>query len=109
MTGGLVPFLWLCGTSGVGKSTVGWEVFNQIRTTVKGATSTSTRSASACQHGAPGDRGPANARPRGGPRGTERDAAASDPQLVLPLPHSVSVHPGGEGCRGFLPEPSTLG
>jgi hypothetical protein len=25
------PFLWLCGPSGVGKSTVGWEVFVRVR------------------------------------------------------------------------------
>ena len=25
----LVPLLWVCGTSGVGKSTVGWEVFDR--------------------------------------------------------------------------------
>jgi adenylylsulfate kinase-like enzyme len=25
-----VPFLWLCGPSGVGKSTVGWEIFSQL-------------------------------------------------------------------------------
>lgn len=25
-----IPFLWLCGPSGVGKSTVGWEVFSQL-------------------------------------------------------------------------------
>src|SRR2546429_2065026 len=25
-----VPFLWLCGPSGVGKSTVGWEIFRQL-------------------------------------------------------------------------------
>jgi hypothetical protein len=27
---GLVPFLWVCGPSGVGKSSVGWEVFRQL-------------------------------------------------------------------------------
>jgi hypothetical protein len=26
----LVPFLWLSGTSGVGKSTVGWQIFNDV-------------------------------------------------------------------------------
>jgi hypothetical protein len=26
----LVPFLWLCGPSGVGKSTVAWEIFSQL-------------------------------------------------------------------------------
>ena len=25
-----VPFLWLCGPTGVGKSTVGWEIFRQL-------------------------------------------------------------------------------
>ncbi len=25
-----VPFLWLCGPSGVGKSAVGWEIFAQL-------------------------------------------------------------------------------
>jgi hypothetical protein len=25
-----VPFLWLCGPSGVGKTTVGWEIFSQL-------------------------------------------------------------------------------
>ncbi|GIH02162.1 hypothetical protein Rhe02_02290 [Rhizocola hellebori] len=24
------PLLWLCGPSGVGKSTVGWEIFRQL-------------------------------------------------------------------------------
>ena len=27
----VLPFLWICGPSGVGKSSVGWEVFTQIR------------------------------------------------------------------------------
>ena len=27
----VLPVLWLCGPSGVGKSSVGWEVFAQIR------------------------------------------------------------------------------
>jgi hypothetical protein len=31
MNSGLIPFLWLCGPSGVGKSSVGWEVFQQVR------------------------------------------------------------------------------
>jgi adenylylsulfate kinase-like enzyme len=26
-----IPFLWICGLSGVGKSSVGWEVFTQVR------------------------------------------------------------------------------
>lgn len=26
----LVPLLWLCGPSGVGKSTVGWEIFSRL-------------------------------------------------------------------------------
>jgi hypothetical protein len=26
-----LPFLWICGPSGVGKSSVGWEVFTQVR------------------------------------------------------------------------------
>ncbi|MGN6697684.1 MAG: AAA family ATPase [Thermomicrobiales bacterium] len=26
-----IPFLWLCGPSGVGKSSVGWELFTQVR------------------------------------------------------------------------------
>lgn len=26
----MVPFLWLSGTSGVGKSTVGWQIFNDV-------------------------------------------------------------------------------
>ena len=26
-----IPFLWICGPSGVGKSSVGWEVFTQVR------------------------------------------------------------------------------
>lgn len=30
MTGGLIPELWLCGPPGVGKSTVGWEIFSQL-------------------------------------------------------------------------------
>jgi hypothetical protein len=30
MGSGSVPFLWLCGPSGVGKSTVGWEIFAQL-------------------------------------------------------------------------------
>jgi len=25
-----IPFLWLCGPSGVGKTTVGWEIFRQL-------------------------------------------------------------------------------
>lgn len=25
------PFLWLCGPMGVGKSSVGWEIFTQLR------------------------------------------------------------------------------
>jgi hypothetical protein len=28
-----IPFLWICGPSGVGKSSVGWEVFTQVRAT----------------------------------------------------------------------------
>jgi hypothetical protein len=31
MNGGPIPFLWLCGPSGVGKSTVGWEIFTQLQ------------------------------------------------------------------------------
>lgn len=27
----MVPLLWLCGPSGVGKSTVGWEIFNRLQ------------------------------------------------------------------------------
>jgi hypothetical protein len=30
MTGDPVPFLWLCGPSGVGKTTVGFEIFSQL-------------------------------------------------------------------------------
>lgn len=30
MTGGLIPVLWLCGPPGVGKTTVGWEIFSQL-------------------------------------------------------------------------------
>lgn len=30
MNGGAVPFLWLCGASGVGKSSVGWELSRQV-------------------------------------------------------------------------------
>src|SRR5215204_3830848 len=26
-----IPFLWICGPSGVGKSSVGWELFAQVR------------------------------------------------------------------------------
>jgi hypothetical protein len=26
-----IPFVWICGPSGVGKSSVGWEVFTQVR------------------------------------------------------------------------------
>lgn len=26
-----LPFLWLCGAIGVGKSSVGWEMFSQLR------------------------------------------------------------------------------
>lgn len=28
--GGLIPVLWLCGPPGAGKSTVGWEIFDQL-------------------------------------------------------------------------------
>ena len=28
-----IPFLWICGPSGIGKSSVGWEVFTQVRAT----------------------------------------------------------------------------
>jgi adenylylsulfate kinase-like enzyme len=28
---GRVPFPWLCGPSGVGKSAVGYEIFQQVR------------------------------------------------------------------------------
>ena len=31
MSRDLLPFLWICGPSGVGKSSVGWEVFTRIR------------------------------------------------------------------------------
>src|SRR4051794_712912 len=31
MSRDVLPLLWLCGPSGVGKSSVGWEVFTQIR------------------------------------------------------------------------------
>jgi hypothetical protein len=30
VSGGPVPFVWLCGASGVGKSSVGWEIFTQL-------------------------------------------------------------------------------
>lgn len=30
MTSACVPFLWLCGPSGVGKSAVGYEIFQQV-------------------------------------------------------------------------------
>jgi adenylylsulfate kinase-like enzyme len=30
VTGDLIPVLWLCGPPGVGKSTVGWEIFTQV-------------------------------------------------------------------------------
>jgi adenylylsulfate kinase-like enzyme len=30
MTGDLIPVLWLCGPPGVGKSTVGWEMFTLV-------------------------------------------------------------------------------
>ena len=30
MTGDLIPVLWLCGPPGVGKSSVGWEIFAQL-------------------------------------------------------------------------------
>ena len=30
MTGDLIPVLWLCGPPGVGKTTVGWEIFSQL-------------------------------------------------------------------------------
>ncbi len=30
MVSGPVPLLWLCGPSGVGKTTVGWEIFTQV-------------------------------------------------------------------------------
>ena len=29
-TGGLIPVWWLCGPPGVGKTTVGWEIFTQL-------------------------------------------------------------------------------
>jgi len=29
-TGDLIPVLWLCGPPGVGKTTVGWEIFTQL-------------------------------------------------------------------------------
>jgi len=30
VTGDLIPVLWLCGPPGVGKTTVGWEIFSQL-------------------------------------------------------------------------------
>ena len=30
MTRGSVPFLWLCGPVGVGKSVVGYEIFSKV-------------------------------------------------------------------------------
>ena len=30
VSGELIPVLWLCGPPGVGKSTVGWEIFTQL-------------------------------------------------------------------------------
>jgi adenylylsulfate kinase-like enzyme len=30
VTGDLIPVLWLCGPPGVGKSTLGWEIFTQL-------------------------------------------------------------------------------
>jgi hypothetical protein len=30
MTPGLIPLLWLCGPSGVGKSSVGWEIYSRL-------------------------------------------------------------------------------
>ena len=29
-TGDLIPVLWLCGPPGVGKTTVGWDIFTQL-------------------------------------------------------------------------------
>ncbi|HVB43053.1 MAG TPA: hypothetical protein VNF47_10165 [Streptosporangiaceae bacterium] len=30
MSGKLIPVLWLCGPAGVGKTTVGWEIYAQF-------------------------------------------------------------------------------
>ena len=30
MTGGVIPVLWLCGPPGVGKTTVGWEIYSEL-------------------------------------------------------------------------------
>ena len=30
MVSDLIPVLWLCGPPGIGKSTVGWEIFTQL-------------------------------------------------------------------------------
>jgi len=38
LAGGRVPFLWLCGPTGVGKSAVGYEIFSQVyRSGIKAA------------------------------------------------------------------------
>jgi hypothetical protein len=31
VSSGPAPFLWICGASGAGKSSVGWEIFGQVR------------------------------------------------------------------------------
>ena len=50
-----IPFLWICGPSGVGKSSVGWEAFTQVRAAGVAAAYLDTDQIGFCRPEPPGD------------------------------------------------------
>jgi len=50
-----IPFLWICGPSGVGKSSVGWAVFTQVQAAGVPAAYLDTDQIGFCRPAPPGD------------------------------------------------------